>query len=92
MQSARTEDRKKDTREKIQLGGLVVRAGLRDIDKAVLLGWLMELGIHLKDDAEAWTRLQAIGKKGFENAAQEDDAHDLAGGPDGGGIDWNARD
>ncbi|MCW8060164.1 conjugal transfer protein TraD [Agrobacterium tumefaciens] len=92
MQSARTEDRKKDTREKIQLGGLVVKAGLRDIDKAVLLGWLMELRMHLKDGAEEWARLQAIGKKGFENATQEDDARDRAGGLDAGGIDWNARD
>ena len=89
MQSARNEDRKKDTREKIQLGGLVVKAGLRDINKAVLLGWLMALPKHLNDAEGEWARLQAIGKRGFEDAAQEDDARDRAGGLDAGHGDRN---
>lgn len=89
MQSARTEDRKKDTRDKIQLGGLVVKAGLRDIDKAVLLGWLMELPKRLHNDDGEWARLQTIGKRGFEDGAQEDHARGRTGGPDAGGYDWN---
>jgi hypothetical protein len=36
-------ERKQDAREKILLGGIVVKAGLRTIDKAVLLGALLEL-------------------------------------------------
>lgn len=92
MQSARTEDRKKDTREKIQLGGLVVKAGLRDIDKAVLLGWLMVLPERLDGDAEEWARLQAIGKRGFQDVTQEDDAPLRTGGLYAGSIDRNERD
>src|SRR5215210_6949854 len=36
-------ERKQDAREKILLGGIVVKAGLRTVDKAVLLGALLEL-------------------------------------------------
>ncbi|WP_312405449.1 conjugal transfer protein TraD [Rhizobium sp.] len=92
MQSARTEDRKKDTREKIQLGGLVVKAGLREMNKAVLLGWLGELAERLKADPAEWARLEAIGKRGFEDGRQEDDALDRTGSTDAGGGDRNERD
>jgi hypothetical protein len=92
LQSARNEDRKKDTREKIQLGGLVVKAGLRDIDKSVLLGWLMELPRRLNDAEEEWARLQSIGKRGFEDVAQEDHARERAGGLDADRGDWNEGD
>lgn len=33
--------RKEDTRHKIQLGGLVIKAGMGDEDKAVVLGALL---------------------------------------------------
>lgn len=91
MQAARTEDRKKDTREKIQLGGLVVKAGLRDIDKSVLLGWLMELSGRLDDQAE-WARLEAIGKRGFEDSGEEADVDGRAGSADADGGDRNEGD
>ncbi|WP_409558576.1 conjugal transfer protein TraD [Brucella sp.] len=35
-------ERRKDMREKIALGGLIVRAGLREADRAYLLGVLLE--------------------------------------------------
>jgi hypothetical protein len=35
-------ERKQDTHQKIQLGGLVVKAGLRDMDKNVILGILQD--------------------------------------------------
>ena len=38
----RSDDRKKDTREKIQLGGLIVKAGLRYEKRALLLGMLID--------------------------------------------------
>ena len=38
--ASRSDDRKKDTREKIQLGGLIVKAGLRYEKRALLLGML----------------------------------------------------
>jgi len=92
LQSARNEDRKKDTREKIQLGGLVIKAGLRHVDKAVLLGWLMELPERLNDADGEWARLQAIGNRGFEDVAQENHARERAGGLDAGCGDWNEGD
>ena len=39
-------ERRRDTREKIELGGLVVKAGLRGADRAVILGVLIEAAQH----------------------------------------------
>ncbi|MQV44923.1 conjugal transfer protein TraD, partial [Sinorhizobium medicae] len=51
MARAMTSDaRKKDTREKIELGGLIVKAGLRYEKRALLLGALVELSRRLKSD------------------------------------------
>lgn len=64
-QASSSEARKKDTREKIELGGLIAKAGLRYEKRAVLLGALVELGQRLKmDDAER-VRLAAIGTEAF---------------------------
>ncbi|NKF33066.1 conjugal transfer protein TraD, partial [Pseudomonas sp. BGM005] len=38
-----TAERKRDTREKILLGGIVIKAGLSKADRAFLLGGLIEL-------------------------------------------------
>jgi hypothetical protein len=92
LQSARTEDRKKDTREKIQLGGLVVKAGLREMNKAVLLAWLGELAERLKSNPGEWARLEAIGKREFEDDGQKDDAPDHPGGADADGGDRDEGD
>jgi hypothetical protein len=35
-------ERRRDTREKIERGGLVVKAGLRQADRAFILGVLIE--------------------------------------------------
>jgi len=58
-------ERKQDTREKIQLGGLIVKVGLRDEDKDALLGGLVELAQTLQNPKEHM-RLAAIGEKKFE--------------------------
>lgn len=63
--SASSEARKKDTREKIELGGLIVKAGLRYEPRAVLLGALIELGRRLKGDDAERARLTAIGAEAF---------------------------
>jgi hypothetical protein len=34
--------RKEDTRHKIELGGLVIKAGLGELDRAVILGILLD--------------------------------------------------
>lgn len=38
----KSSERRNDTRQKIELGGLVVKAGLRHADKAFILGALIE--------------------------------------------------
>lgn len=62
--------RKKDTREKIELGGLIVKAGLRFEKRAMLLGALLELAGRLKADAGERARLIAIGAEAFGNDSE----------------------
>jgi hypothetical protein len=64
------EARKKDTREKIALGGLIVKAGLRYEKRAVLLGALMELRQRLEGQANERERLNAIGAQAFGNEVE----------------------
>lgn len=59
-QSASQTERRRDTREKIQLGGLIVKAGLQEADRAALYGGIMELAERLKDEREA-KRLHDLG-------------------------------
>lgn len=59
--------RKKDTREKIELGGLIVKAGLRFEKRALLLGALIELQQRLAIDEAERDRLIAVGKEAFRN-------------------------
>ncbi|GGA64078.1 conjugal transfer protein TraD [Pelagibacterium lentulum] len=66
LQRQRTDERKRDTREKIQLGGLIAKAGLRHEDKAVLLGLLVEAAEALKDN-ETRERFRRRGKAIFED-------------------------
>ena len=60
-----TDARRQDTREKIELGGLIAKAGLRYEKRAVLLGALIELGRRLKNDETERARLAAIGAEAF---------------------------
>jgi hypothetical protein len=62
--------RKKDTREKIELGGLIVKAGLRYEKRALLLGALVEIAGRIKGDAEERVRLIAIGAEAFGNDSE----------------------
>lgn len=57
--------RKKDTREKIELGGLVVKAGLRYEKRALLLGLLIAAAARIKGDEAERDRLSAIGAEAF---------------------------
>ncbi|NRP75606.1 hypothetical protein ILFOPFJJ_06529 [Ensifer psoraleae] len=57
--------RRQDTREKIELGGLIVKAGLRYEKRALLLGALVELSHRLKSDEGERARLIALGAKAF---------------------------
>lgn len=60
-----TDDRKKDTREKIALGGLVVKAGLRVADRAFLLGVLLEAAT-IRAGSPEHHRLKARGGMAFQ--------------------------
>ena len=53
MARLQSDARRQDTREKIQLGGLVTKAGLTEEDTAVLLGAFLEIASSLAGpDAE----------------------------------------
>ncbi|NSZ09718.1 type IV conjugative transfer system coupling protein TraD [Agrobacterium tumefaciens] len=68
MSKAMTSDaRKKDTREKIELGGLIVKAGLRYEKRALLLGLLLDAQRRIKGDETEKSRLTAIGVEAFGN-------------------------
>jgi hypothetical protein len=69
MNRTKTSDaRKKDTREKIELGGLIVKAGLRYEKRALLLGALIDLSQRLKADQTERSRLMAMGAEAFGKA------------------------
>lgn len=66
MSSAIELERKADAHEKIQLGGLVVKAGLRECDAAILLGAMIEAAEALeKADTKKVSRWREIGKNAF---------------------------
>jgi hypothetical protein len=68
--NVKSDARKKDTRNKIELGGLIVKAGLRFEKRALLLGALIDLRRRLESDDGERARLTAIGAEAFGN---EDD-------------------
>ncbi|THV19904.1 conjugal transfer protein TraD [Peteryoungia ipomoeae] len=64
-----SEARKKDTREKIELGGLIVKAGLRHEKRALLFGLLIDGCDRIKADETERRRLSDIGAKTFGDDA-----------------------
>lgn len=64
-QASQSEARKKDTREKIQLGGLIAKAGLRYEKRALLLGLLIDGASRIRADEAERARMMAIGMKAF---------------------------
>lgn len=63
--TATSNARKKDAREKIELGGLIVKAGLRFEKRALLLGALIELRHRLESNDQERNRLTLIGAAAF---------------------------
>jgi len=55
--------RKVETRQKIELGGLAFKAGLRDADKSLILGCLMELQEQLQNSPNS-ERLKQLKRTG----------------------------
>ena len=69
-QASSTEARRQDTREKIELGGLIVKAGLRYEKRALLLGLLIDAAARFRNDAAERARLMAIGTEAFRRDAE----------------------
>ncbi|TPN81000.1 conjugal transfer protein TraD [Mesorhizobium sp. CU2] len=65
-----TADRKREAREKFLLGGIVVRAGLSKVDRAFLLGGLLELAGITPGSAEH-RRLRDLGENAFKVPAPD---------------------
>lgn len=68
--NATSDARKKDTRDKIELGGLIVKAGLRFEKRALLFGALIDLRKRLRSDEKERPRLTAIGAEAFGNEGE----------------------
>lgn len=66
-QASQSDARKKDTREKIQLGGLIVKAGLRYEKRALLLGLLIDGASRIAANEAEQERLTAIGAEAFSS-------------------------
>ena len=72
--------RKADTYRKITLGGLVIKAGLGELDRAVLLGLLIEGGALLQH-SKTVTKLRAIGEAAFKEQTGDQQHSRLARPP-----------
>lgn len=70
--------RKADAYRKITLGGLVIKAGLGDLDAATLLGLLVDGAARLADPVEA-ARLRQIGDTTFKDYRHAQRPSGLAG-------------
>lgn len=66
-----SEARKREARQKFLLGGLVVRAGLAEADRAFLLGALIEAS-RCMAGSDQHERLKAIGLQAFQQRPMED--------------------
>lgn len=60
-----SEARKKDTRENIELGGLIVKAGLRHEKRALLLGLLLDGRRRMQKGETERSRLAKLGAEAF---------------------------
>jgi hypothetical protein len=68
-----TAERKQEAREKFQLGGIVVKAGLSKADRAFFLGGLLELA-RVKPGSAEHRRLRDIGEEAFKAPVRKEEA------------------
>ena len=59
-EASRNDARREDTRRKIQLGGLVIKAGIGGLPPAVILGVLLDGADRVSDGAEM-NRIKMLG-------------------------------
>ena len=63
--------RRLDARHKIALGGLLIKAGLRDADKAFILGLILD-GVERSRDPDIAARMRSKGQRVFNDDAAND--------------------
>ena len=82
------DQRKAETRAKIMLGGLVVKAGLADMDPARLLGALIEVSAARQASAGGpeMERLRALGMSAMKRGAGDGRAEETPEVADRGGA------
>lgn len=61
---AMSSERQKDAHDKIRFGGLVVKAGLKDADRAFILGALIHAAT-LAPESELYKNFVRLGEKSF---------------------------
>lgn len=57
--------RKLDTRRKIELGGLVIKSGMNEYDKAIILGALIHAVQSLEREPHVQQLFQSLGEAAF---------------------------
>jgi Conjugal transfer protein TraD len=67
-----TDQRKADTRHKIQLGGLIIKAGLGHVDAMALLGLLVTHGDAARDPGQQ-QHLRDVGRAFASEVRDSDD-------------------
>lgn len=73
-----TADRKHRTREKILLGGIVVRAGLSKADRAFLLGGFLKLA-KITPSSSEYRRMREIGEEAFKTRTVDGESRCIGG-------------
>lgn len=63
--------RKQDTRNKIEWGGLVVKSGMNELSKDIILGALIHATQLIENDPKHLTLFEGIGKNAFLNKPNE---------------------
>lgn len=59
--------RRQDTRRKIELGGLIIKSGISDQNKSVILGGLVYIFEKIKKDQNFLSSLELIGEDLFNS-------------------------
>ena len=72
-----TAERKREAREKFLLGGIVVRAGLTEADRAFLLGGFLELA-RIAPGSLEYRRMRDIGEAAFKMPTVDDGSRRIA--------------
>ncbi|MFO2904110.1 conjugal transfer protein TraD [Legionella pneumophila serogroup 1] len=64
--------RKADTRQKIELGGLVIKSGINIYEKSIILGGLIHISTLIKKDKNFISYLEILGDNAFNTSKDRD--------------------